>query len=150
MASKAGPIPLPTGCVPSVMTTFTLSPTALPTISIWFFSFCAISSLLTFAVSPTGISITTWVEPAADFFDSTEAMSCPSLSISKAFSILISTSSAGLNCAVPPQTKQPPSFSTTAVISSEESVTLVRTSIVSAVPAGEVMAREDVFGIVSP
>lgn len=62
----------------------------------------------------------------------------------------MSTSSAGLNCAVPPQTKHPPSFSTTVFISSEESVTLVSTSIVSAVPAGEVIAREDVFGIVSP
>ena len=44
----------------------------------------------------------------------------------------------------------PPSFSTTFFIASTERVTGAKTSMVSAVPAGEVIAREEVFGMVSP
>ena len=48
----------------------------------------------TFAVGPTGMSITTCVEPAAIFFDSTEATRWPSLSKSSGRSTRISRSSA--------------------------------------------------------
>ena len=59
-------------------------------------------------------------------------------------------SSAGLSASEPPQTKQPPSRWTTRRICSKSSATGVIVSITSAVPAGEVMALDDVFGIVSP
>ena len=58
--------------------------------------FRAISSSRTLAVFPMGISIITWVEPAAFFFDKTDAIICPSLSKSRARSIRIMISSAGL------------------------------------------------------
>ena len=45
---------------------------------------------------------------------------------------------------------QPPSRSTTRRIAAMSSVTGASVSIVSAVPAGEVMARDDVLGMVSP
>ena len=56
----------------------------------------AASSVRTLAVGPTGMSMTTWVEPAATFFDSTDATSCASLSRSRARSTRISRSSTGL------------------------------------------------------
>ena len=45
---------------------------------------------------------------------------------------------------------QPWQRSTTSRISSSSRVTRASTSIVSAVPAGEVMARDEVLGIISP
>lgn len=103
-----------------------------------------------FAVGPTGISIRTCDDPAAIFLDRTEATSWPSLSRSSAFSTRIKRSSAGLKDTEPPQTTQPFSFSTTLRIAATSRSTLVSTSIVSAVPAGDVMARDDVLGMVKP
>ena len=71
------------------------------------------ASVRTFAVAPTGMSIRTWLEPAASFFDSTEATSCPSLSRSSGRSTRIRMSSAGLRRTAPPQAMQPPVRSTT-------------------------------------
>ena len=56
-------------------------------------------------------------------------------------------SSAGLRRTLPPQTMQPPSRSTTRRIAARSSATGAMTSMVSAVPAGDVIAREDVFGM---
>src|SRR5680860_211333 len=106
--------------------------------------------LLILAVSPIGISITTWLDPAAAFLDRTDAINWPSLSRSKDFSTRIRISSAGLNLAVLPQAMQPPSFSTTFLICAIVRFTIVITSMVSAVPAGDVMAREEVLGMVNP
>ncbi|OIQ74847.1 hypothetical protein GALL_434970 [mine drainage metagenome] len=94
--------------------------------------------------------MTTWVEPAAAFLDSTEATSWPSLSRSSMRSTRISRSSAGLMFIAPPQTMQPPSASTTRRISSSVRSTRVSVSTVSAVPAGDVIARELVLGMTSP
>ncbi len=59
-------------------------------------------------------------------------------------------SSAGDRLTCPPQTRQPRHAATTSFISSTETSTRANTSIVSAVPAGEVIAREDVLGMVRP
>ena len=61
-----------------------------------------------------------------------------------------STSSAGLSPAEPPQTTQPPSRSTTRRMAGRSSSTGASISMVSAVPAGEVIAREEVLGIMRP
>ena len=62
----------------------------------------------------------------------------------------ISTSSAGESWAVPPQAKQPWCWPTMPVSCSNGSSTLASTSMVSAVPAGEVMARDEVLGNTRP
>jgi len=108
------------------------------------------SSLRTLAVGPTGMSINACVAPAAIFFDSTDATSWASLSRSSGLSTRMSTSSAGLRVSAPPQTRQPPSRSTTRRMAVTSRSTRVSVSITSAVPAGDVIARDDVFGIVSP
>ena len=59
-------------------------------------------------------------------------------------------SSAGLSWTAPPQARHPPSVSTTRLMSGSDRSTWVSVSIVSAVPAGDVMAREEVFGTVKP
>ena len=59
-------------------------------------------------------------------------------------------SSAGLSRTLPPQTMQPPSRSTTRRMAVTSRSTGAIVSIASAVPAGEVIALDDVFGIVSP
>ena len=58
--------------------------------------------------------------------------------------------SAGLNPTLSPQTKQPPVVSTTRRIAVMSRATFVRVSIVSAVPAGDVIALDEVFGIFRP
>jgi hypothetical protein len=143
-------MPRPTGCAPSVMTASTRSPTSAPTATRCAPIVSAAAWLRSLAVGPTGMSITTWVEPAAAFLDSTEATSCPSVSSSSGRSTRIRMSSAGLRPRAPPQAMQPPSRSTTRRSAGRSSVTGAQVSIVSAVPAGEVMAREEVFGMVRP
>ena len=110
----------------------------------------AAAKLWTLAPSPNGKSITTYFEPTDFFFDITDAKTCPSGSNDNGYSARISLSSAGAKSRAPPQTRQPFVFSTIFFISSIEKETLQNTSIVSAVPAGLVIARDDVFGIVSP
>ena len=90
------------------------------------------------------------MEPAASFFDRIEATICSGVSMAKGRSTEIRTSSAGERLAWPPHTRQPFSAATISCISSEPTSTLASTSIVSAVPAGEVIARDDVFGMVRP
>jgi hypothetical protein len=106
--------------------------------------------LRTLALGPTGMSSTRWVEPAAIFFDRMEATICPGESIASGRSTAISTSSAGDRSAVPPQARQPPLSRTICASRSKGSSTCASTSIVSAVPAGEVIAREEVLGISMP
>lgn len=149
-ASSAGPIPRPTGCSPSVTRKATCRPMALPTSCRRRPSAAAACALRTLAVAPTGRSISTWVEPAAAFLDRTEATSWPSLSRSSGRSTRMRMSSAGLSRTEPPQTMQPPVRSTTRRMLGTSRFTGASTSIVSAVPAGEVMAREEVLGIVRP
>ena len=59
-------------------------------------------------------------------------------------------SSAGLSRTAPPHTTQPPSRSTTRRIPRSSRHTGATVSIASAVPAGDVMARDEVFGITRP
>ena len=62
----------------------------------------------------------------------------------------IRMSSAGDRLTWPPQIRQPWQAFTTSFISSTSRSTRASTSMVSAVPAGDVIAREDVFGIIKP
>ena len=149
-ASSAGPMPRPTGCKPSVSTTLVCNPNVSATLIKSRDRTSALSALRTFAVGPTGRSMTRWVEPAAIFFDSTEAISCPSVSRSSARSTRMSMSSAGLSLTAPPHTTHPPSRSTTRRMAAVSSSTGAMVSMVSAVPAGDVIARDEVFGIIRP
>ncbi|MCY1554893.1 hypothetical protein D9M68_915040 [compost metagenome] len=96
------------------------------------------------------MSSTRWEAPAAIFFDRMEATICPGESMDSGRSTEISTSSAGERCAVPPQARQPLCARTISVRRSNGNCTVANTSMVSAVPAGEVMAREEVLGNTSP
>ncbi|MPN53523.1 hypothetical protein SDC9_201187 [bioreactor metagenome] len=107
---------------------------------------CASGIDRTLAVGPTGISSTRCVDPAAIFFDRMEATICPGESIDSGRSTEISTSSAGDRWAVPPQARQARCSRTISARTSIGSSTLANTSMVSAVPAGDVMARDEVFG----
>jgi hypothetical protein len=149
-ASSAGPMPRPTGCRPSVTRSATCSPMARPTSTRRRPSAARPARCALWPSAPTGRSISTCVEPAAAFLDRTEATSCPSLSRSSGRSTRMRMSSAGLSRTEPPQTMQAPVRSTVRRIAAMSRSTGASTSIVSAVPAGEVIARDEVLGIVSP
>jgi hypothetical protein len=110
----------------------------------------ACSWVRTFAVGPTGMSIRAWVAPAVFFLARIDATSCASVSIPIGRSTVMSTSSAGARSRAPPHTMQPPVASTTRWILDDESSTSASTAIVSAVPEGLVMAREEVLGTTTP
>jgi len=79
-----------------------------------------------------------------------EATIWPGESMDSGRSTEISTSSAGDRSAVPPQARQALWRRTMAVSSSTGSSTRAITSMVSAVPAGDVMARDEVLGNTRP
>src|SRR3989344_3848590 len=79
-----------------------------------------------------------------------DASNCDSASISSGLSTAIILSSAGAKFKEPPHTMQAFVFKTISFIFLIGNVTSARTSIVSAVPAGLVIERELVFGIVYP
>ncbi len=68
----------------------------------------------------------------------------------RGYSTCMKRSSAGAKSRAPPHARHAFVFSTTALISSKDKSTGHKTSIRSAVPAEEVIAREDVFGIMKP
>ena len=107
---------------------------------------CASGMERTLAVGPIGMSSTRWVEPAAIFLDKMEATICAGESSDSGRSTAISTSSAGDRSAVLPQARQPRWVRTISESFSKGSSTSANTSMVSAVPAGEVMARDEVLG----
>ena len=94
------------------------------------------------------MSIITWVAPALFFLLTMEESS--NGSIPRGCSICINKSSAGARSRAPPQTRQPPVFPTILLMSDSSSSTGMSISALSAVPEGEVMAREEVLGMVSP
>src|SRR3989338_5802789 len=96
------------------------------------------------------MSITTCVLPAAIFLESIEAISCESGSRRRIRSIRISLSSAGARPREPPHARQAPFSFTILCNSEEEKSTRESVSITSAVPAAEVIAREEVLGITIP
>ena len=96
------------------------------------------------------MSINTSLAPTAAFFDRTLATNWPMLSKSSGLSMRIKRSSAGLRFSLPPQTMQPPSASTTLRKARASRSTGAMTSMVSAVPAGDVIALDEVFGIKCP
>jgi len=71
-------------------------------------------------------------------------------SIPSGYSTWMKRSSAGASSKDPPQTRHPLVFFTTVLISSMERFTGQRASTRSAVPAGEVIALEEVLGMVYP
>lgn len=66
------------------------------------------------------------------------------------FSILIIFESAGTIPNPPPQTRQAFVFFTIFLTSSKENSTFAIVSITSAVPDAEVIARDELFGIINP
>ena len=92
----------------------------------------------------------TWVEPAATFFDRIEATDHLFESMPSGRVIAFITSSTAEWFSRPFQAMQPRAPATTRRTSSTERSTRAIVSIASAVPAADVMAREDVFGITSP
>ena len=96
------------------------------------------------------MSISACVAPAVFFFERIEAIICPSVSIPIGRSTVISTSSAGARSSAPPQAMHAPVRSTTSRIRCGESATSASTPMVSAVPDGLVIARDEVFGTVRP
>ena len=134
------------GWRPSVMTTSSDSRMRCATYSNRRRRRCASGMDRTLAVGPMGMSSTRWVEPAAIFLDRMEATICPGESMDNGRSTEISTSSAGERWAVPPQARQPRWSRTMSRSCSSGSSTFASTSMVSAVPAGDVMARDEVLG----
>ncbi len=100
--------------------------------------------------SPTGISNTNFFTPIESFFVKIEGIINPTGSICKGLSISISMLSAGDMSKAPPQTIKAFSLATISFNSSELKATGANTSILSAVPDGDVIARVLVFGIVKP
>ena len=127
-----------------------VSPTLCATYSNSLRSRTASPWLRTLALGPTGMSMTMWVEPAASFLDRIEATICSGVSMLSGRSTEISTSSAGDRFIRPPHASTAFSRATIARMRSAVMSTLASTSIVSAVPEGEVIARDDVLGMISP
>ncbi len=148
--SSTGPTPLPMGCAPSVIITSRCSPILSPTYSNSLRSCNASARWRTLAVGPSGISISRWVTPAATFLERIEATSCPGESMESGRSTEIRISSTGANLAVPPHARQPRCCWTISCSLRGSRSTFASTSMVSAVPAGDVMARLDVLGISMP
>lgn len=103
---------------------------------------------LILAPLPVGMSIAMWVAPMAFFLLMIDGKS--SGSMPSGYSTWMNRSSAGAKSNAPPQTRQPFVFFTTAFISFMERFTGQRDSTLSAVPAADVTARDDVLGIVNP
>ncbi len=106
----------------------------------------AAAAVSTLALTPTGTSTSTCVDPAAIFFDGTDDTSEASPSKSRFRETRLMMLSAGLNWAAPLHTMQPPSRSTKRRMCAMASATGAGVSMASAVPAGEVLAREEAFG----
>ena len=77
IASRVGPIPLPTGWSPFVRITFTFMPSARPSFSNLDLRTFASFLFLILTCGPTGMSMRTWVEPTENFFAMIEARSIP-------------------------------------------------------------------------
>ena len=94
--------------------------------------------------------MSTCVAPTLFFLARIEATICASVSISIGRSTVIRMSSAGASSSAPPHAMQRAGRSTTWRIRSGASATSASVPIVSAVPAGLVIAREEVLGTVRP
>src|SRR3989344_1818246 len=110
------------------------------------FSACLIVFIL--VAGPTGMSTRRWFAPTATFFARMLDNKSPAGSRFNEYLTFIMRSSADARCIPPPHIMHPFVFLTTFSILSLGKVTLVRTSTVSAVPAGLEIALELDFGIV--
>lgn len=149
-ASSIGPMPLPIGCDPSVIVVLTFMPRRLPSSEKCLLRCLACFLSFTFVPGPIGISINRWVVPTLAFFAMMLASICPSASMLSGCSILMILSSAGARLTLPPQMMNPPTSWMTFLSLFIGRLTGQRTSIVSAVPAGEVIALLLVFGTMQP
>jgi hypothetical protein len=149
-ASSAGPMPRPTGCLAVAGLHFDHDAQRLADAIEALGQRCDACRERTLAVRPTGMSISTWVAPAAAFLDITEATIRPSLSSPSGRSTRISKSSAGLSATARPTPRSHLPARPHAAWWPGSSATGARVSMVSAVPAGEVIARDDVLGINRP
>jgi len=150
LASRTGPIPLPIGCEPSVISVFIFMPRALPSSPKCLarcFALCLSATLLP---GPIGISINRCVAPTQYFLAIIDASICPSASMLSGCSIRIILSSAGARFTAPPHTMNPPTSLIIFLSLLIGRLTGANTSIVSAVPAGDVIALLLVFGTMHP
>ena len=148
--SSTGPIPRPIGCSPRVTAQSIFIPRLFPSILNLFARLLAFVSVSTLLSKPKGMSMTTAFAPMAAFFAITDARSWPSGSTERGYSPRMILSSVGAMSMFPPQTKHPPTTFIMSRILPTGISTLHHTSSVSAVPAGDVIALELVFGIASP
>ncbi len=148
LASNAGPIVRPIGCSPKVTAHWTFIPKRFPKSMKSYASEFACPIVFIFAPLPAGISMTKWEAPIAFFLLIIDGRR--SGSIARGYSIWMKMSSAGAKSNAPPQTIQPFVLSTTSRISSTVKSTGHNVSTLSAVPAGEVTALEEVFGMINP
>jgi len=143
-------MPRPIGWRPSVTTTSRWMPSSPPVNWSSLRRRCASRMCRTLALGPTGMSISRCVEPAAAFFERIDATIWPCESRLSGRSTDIRASSAGARCALPPPAMQPRSLRTLRRIVSSGISTCASTSMVSAAPVGEAIARLEVFGISMP
>ncbi len=106
-ASSTGPMPLPTGWRPSVMTDVDRQVHAPGDVLEQLAQPLRLGHRTHLGGRSDGMSSSRWVEPAATFFDRMDATIWPGESIDSGRSTEISTSSAGDSAAVPPQARQP-------------------------------------------
>ena len=150
IASGTGPIPSPIGWSPREIVHSALISSWRASHLNFFASSSAMAMSPSLEPSPYGMSSTRYFEPTDFFLDMTDARTCPSGSMERGCSMRMSLSSTGARSRAPPQTIHAPTFFTIRLTSFDENETSQNTSIVSAVPAGLVIARDDVFGISTP
>ena len=150
LASRPGPIALPTGWSPYVIAHSTCMPSLLPSsMKSWTYALAS-SIVLTLVPSPVGISIRRCVAPMASFLLMMDASICARGLIFSGYSTLMSMSSTGARFMEPPHASTPPTSSAILFRSVVFISTLQKVSTKSEVPHALLMARDDVFGSISP
>lgn len=150
LASSIEPIPFPIGWLPSVIIVFIFIFSSFPSSAKCLLRCFACFLFFTFVPGPIGISISRCVAPTLAFFAMIDASICPSASMLSGCSTLIILSSAGARFTAPPQIMNPPTSSIIFLSLFIGRLTGHSTSIVSAVPAGDVIALLLVFGTMHP
>ena len=147
-ASSTGPMPRPIGWRPSVIITSSVQAEVVGDVLEQLPQPLRLApSTAPWRSGPTGMSSTRWVEPAATFFDRIEATIWPGRvdrqrPLDRDQDVV--GRATGRRCRPRPGSRAWRARSRSA--RSIGSSTSASTSIVSAVPAGEVMARDEVFG----
>jgi len=150
IASSDGPMPFPIGWFPSLNITLTFIPKLFPSVSNLRFRMRPSRFVFILTCGPTGMSIRTLFAETEDFFAIIEARSIPCGSSDRGWRARIILSSADAKSTPPPHVMKPPTFFAICLSWGALFIMFARTSIVSAVPDGLVIALEEVFGIFIP